>query len=309
MHNPDFSSNPAPRIPWKKLVKQFLRHIGFGEQNEAETMLKSTPNLAIASGNLTDCAKRNFKRITGFQYAILALDYHMWTMIKKYLTKEDMHTQLEELTRIATLNKQKGWIIMPEANSDWPSISWSPLINALETYVKNYDAWNGEQCSNHWCQKVGGAQLILPAHVINEYSYPYRPFYPCPKWSNEEVVLPRTGVTDWRIASGYKLGSDFAWLRAEHRGAGRRRIRRTGIRHKSDGALTRVVYDSAAVSDLLKSRTEQARLLLESEVSMDNMVLNQYGAQQSQGSATKKHENLANEYLSAAFRVKISHLI
>ncbi len=241
----------------QKVVSQFLLHVGFGEQTKAEAMLKSTPNLGTASGNLADCAERQFKKITGFQYAVLALDYHMWTMIKKYLTKEDMHTQLEALTRIAMLNEQKGWIIMPEVNTNWPSISWSPLINALETYIKNYQAWNGEQRSNHWCQQVGGAQLILPAHVINEYSHPSRPFYPCPKWSNEEVALPRTGVADWTVESGNKLGSGFAWLRADW-------DKRSWEWMEWPAGC--ILYDLAAVSELLKSRTEQTRLLLESEL-------------------------------------------
>ena len=148
---------------------------------------------------------------------------------------------------------------MPEANTDWPSISWSPLINALETYVKNYNTWNSQQRSNHWCQQVGGAQLILPAHVINEYSHPSRPFYPCPKWSNEEAALPRTGVTDWRMQTSYKLGSGFAWLRAGY-GA------RDGMGGNDNILYDYAGYDHTAVSELLKSRTEQARLLLESEL-------------------------------------------
>ena len=102
-------------------------------------------------------------------------------------------------------------------------------------------------------------QLILPAHVINEYSHPSRPFYPCPKWSNEEVALPRTGVADWRVASGYKLGGGFAWVRGD-----------MGEREWMDGngniLYDYARYDLAAVSELLKSRTEQARLLLESEL-------------------------------------------
>ncbi len=181
-------------------------------------MLKANPHLAITKGNLTDCSGRLFKDISGLQYALWALDYHMWNMIHTHLKKAGLNdatrAQLEELKLIATLNEQNGWIIIPDCNTNWPLISWSALINALETYVKNYDAWSSEQCGNHWRQQVGGAQLILPAHVINEYSHPSRPFYPCPKWSNEEIVLPRTGVTDWRIASDYKLGSGFAWVRA-----------------------------------------------------------------------------------------------
>lgn len=235
-------------------VAKFLRHVGFGEQNEAEDMLKINKSLATAYGDLTDCADKNFKKITGFQYAVLSLDYHMWTMIKKYLTKEDICNQLKEVIRVAMLHEQKGWTMLSEINieSDWQPISWFPLINALETYVKHYDSWNGEQCSNYWCQQIGYAQLILPAHVISEYSYPSRPFYPSPNW-NEEATLPRIGVADWRVASGCKLGSDFAWLRAE---------RIEGRKACTDVNDLMAQCDFVALSKLLKSRKEQAQLLL-----------------------------------------------
>ena len=271
---------------------KFLHHVGFGEQNEAEAMLKSTPNLAMVLGDLNDCAGRHFKKITGFQYSILALDYHMWTMIKKYLTKEDTCAQLEELTRIATLNEQKGWIIISGANTDWPSISWSPLIDSLTTYVKNYNAWNAEQRNNHWCQQVGGAQLILPAHVINEYSHPSRPFYPCPNWSNEEAALPRTGVADWRGTAVHSrarlLCGNFAWQRGDNL------VERQSGEWETDAYLDSGIYlkmsktrqcqwgenswgrrdtrsmgpayDLSAISELLKARTEQAQMLLKSEL-------------------------------------------
>jgi len=239
----------------------FLNLVGWGDQETAQRMLEADPKLALLKGDLTDCSGRTFKNITAFQYALWALDYHMWTMVKNYLSKEDTRAQLEELNQIAKLDEQQGWSIIT-SQSTWPLISWTVLIKALDDYVKNYDAWDGTQCQNHWRQQVGGAQLILPAHVINEYSHPSRPFYPCPKWSNEEVVLPRTGVTDWRIASGYKLGSGFGWVRADWDA----REREDGDGKYGGWSGVAVRYDLAAVSELLKSRTEQARLLLESEL-------------------------------------------
>lgn len=74
-----------------------------------------------------------------------------------------------------------------------PCSSWATLIAALDKYIQNYD-------DNTWRQQIGGAQLILPAHMINEYSHPTSPFYPCPKWEDSEAALPRTGVSDWREA-------------------------------------------------------------------------------------------------------------
>jgi hypothetical protein len=190
----------------------------------------------------------------------LALDYHMWNMIKKYLDKINLNlarAQIQELEQIATLT-DNGWIIKESASS-WPNISLLSLIQALDTYIKNYDAWSGEQCSAHWRQQVGGAQLILPAHVINEYSHPSRPLYPCPKWNtDDDTVLPRTGVSDWRTGgNGNQLGNNFAWVRgeaAEAAGA-------SGLWAPCglDGVL--MSQDRAAMAELLKSRTKQAQIL------------------------------------------------
>jgi len=197
-------------------ILQFFKRVGYGEQDEAENMLKANSKLALAHGDLTDCSKRTWKEITAFQYAVLALDYHMWTMLLKYLEDTQIRAQLEELSNNAILNED-GWVIKSAWTNKWPAVGWTKLIEALDIYIKNYDPWTAEQCRTHWRQQVGGAQLILPAHVINEYSHPSRPFYPCPKWGNNEASLPRQGVSDWLIAENgkYNLGKDFAWTRAD----------------------------------------------------------------------------------------------
>ena len=218
---------------------KFLKHVGFGEQDEAEAMLLARPNLATLSGDLTDCAGRHFENITGFQYAVWALDYHMWTMIRKHLDIDHARIQITGLNA-------GSWI-----STHGRQISWKPLIEVLDTYVKNYNGWNWETCNNHWCKQVGGAQLILPAHVINEYSHPSRPLYPCPKWNGQgEAILPRTGVADWRTGGyGGELGRTFAWGRGG------------GYAQQSDITVD-WGYDHAACVELLKSRTEQAQALI-----------------------------------------------
>ena len=183
-----------------------------------------------------------------------------------------MSEQVEELKRIAALTEQQGWTVMPGSNTNnWPSISWMPLITALEDYLQNthIDVWRSH---------VGGAQLLLPAHVINEYSHPSRPFYPCPKWGNAEAVLPRTGISNWRTSEKpkSKLGSNFAW------GRGEVGCRQGICEHPRVGGIWggphgKDAYESAepvriwaasdlvAVRELLKTRTDQcARLLLDS---------------------------------------------
>ena len=255
----EFRESPK-RHRQQKVHQLFLNLVGYGEQDEAERMLQAQPNLACQHGDLTDCSGRTFTNITAFQYAVWALDFQMWRMIKQHMEKhnlkESMRAQMEELNDIVSLNEQQGWLIKPGKSINWPSIGWTSLIKALDEYVKNYDAWNGTQCTNHWRQQVGGAQLILPAHVINEYSHPSRPFYPCPQWEDTEASLPRTGVSDWINNSGNKLGKEFAWCRGEWR----ERLRITG---NGDIYYDYARYDLAAVSKLLTSRTAQARVLLE----------------------------------------------
>ena len=182
---------------------RFLKHIGFGEQNEAEEMLRINSNLALIAGDLIDCAGRHFKQITGFQYAIWALDWHMWKMLQQYLSKEAIQQQIHDFEYGAWI-KEHGRMV-----------SWEKLIDALQVYVDNYDKWDYKHCSAHWCQQVGGAQLMLPAHAIQEYSRKDRSFDPCPQFN--EIMLPRH--EDWTVAGWFEqnsgcLGDKFAWGRS-----------------------------------------------------------------------------------------------
>jgi hypothetical protein len=80
---------------------------------------------------------------------------------------------------------------------------FSPLLNAYQTYEQNYSAWykanNWEAMEIHWCKQVGGAQLLLPAHAINEYCRPDRAFYPVPNFNQEG--LPRVREVNGRTGS------------------------------------------------------------------------------------------------------------
>ncbi len=242
-------------------LEKFFKHVGYGEQDEAEEILKKDQQLVVMFGDLKDCSLRTWKNITAFQYSLLALDYHMWMMIKKYLDMEQMILQVEGLINKATLQikDNNGWVINSDNNIDWPPIGLLPLIEALDTYVKNYDYWDYERCRAHWCRQVGKAQLTLPAHIINEYSNPSRSFYPCPTWDDVcEPILSRTGVYDWRASGeGNNLGVNFAWIRSEGP------IGRAAIGGgKGSVYIDAVKNDLTACTELLKSRTKQAENLI-----------------------------------------------
>ncbi|MCE3238488.1 MAG: hypothetical protein K0R24_1469, partial [Gammaproteobacteria bacterium] len=171
-------------------VSAFLRLVAEGEQDKAEAMLKANPHLGVATGSVTDLSKRTFQNITALQYALWALDWNMWLMLLKYIPREEAQLQAMALDENGTEHGKH--------------FDFSPLLNAYQTYEQNYSAWykanNWEAMEIHWCKQVGGAQLLLPAHAINEYCRPDRAFYPVPNFNQEG--LPRV-----REVNG-KAGSD-----------------------------------------------------------------------------------------------------
>ncbi len=210
-------------------VQQFLNHIALGLQDQAEVMLQENPTLVLARGDMNDLSRRNFestkkvvkevkkgfffdklterterqdvdpeiarlgnrgsrvfKGITAFQYALWALDAHMWTMLLKYLKQYPGATQ-EQMLAVESAN----WI----AHGEHAGPHIQRLIQAMHTHIKNLEPWSADQSRNHWIYQVGGAQLLLPMHVINEYCHPERSFAPelgkTPDF-NLDVALPRT---------------------------------------------------------------------------------------------------------------------
>lgn len=232
-----------------------------GEQDKAKAMLDVNKNFALVPADVIDLSKQEFKGITGFQYAVWALDWHMWKMIRSYLTTEEAKLQCEEMDTGAWVNKHGI-----HAN-------WDNLIIALKIYIDNYDSWTGEQCKIHWIQQVGGAQVLLPAHVVNEYCHPARSFEPCPNYTTADP-LPRArrvevydngSVKDggeWFICSlfGQELGKTFAFYR--------------GARPSADGAVRGIatwcmrigklvsMLDHAGIAALYSARTRQRNDLI-----------------------------------------------
>jgi len=200
--------NPAARaVPHVNVrdLKEFLRRVVEGEQDKAEAMLKSNPVLALVPGDVTDLSKRTFTNITGFQYAVWALDWHMWTMIKKYLPIEKARLQAQEF-ETGVWVKHHGIYV-----------NLNILIQAYQTTINLYNASKWDEGNTAWAKQIGGAQLLLPAHFVNEYCHPKRPFYPTPNFKSA-LSLPRSRTIEegeWFTAmyNGGHLGDKFAIYR------------------------------------------------------------------------------------------------
>jgi hypothetical protein len=195
-------------------LQTFLKLVAEGEQDKAEAMLKANPALALVPGEVIDLSKRKFTNITAFQYAVWALDWHMWTMIRKYLPDDEAKKQAEGF-------ETGPWIREHGVTAQY---LLEKLTNALQTAIDLYDKATDAtffkdkklaEANTAWVQQVGGSQLLLPAHVINEYCHPTRSFKPCPNF-RDTPVLPRTRTIDgseWFTAvfNNGKLGKKFAW--------------------------------------------------------------------------------------------------
>jgi hypothetical protein len=227
----------------QKAVEQLLLHVARGEQKEAKALAKKQPELLCHKGTVTDYSNRRFENITAFQYALWALDWHMWSMLLSYLPKEEASAQLHEL-------ESKG-------TRHGVHYDFTPLTQALKTYIDNYHAWSVEQCKAHWCKVVGGAQTQVPAHVANEYCREDRSFDPTPKFT--EKSLPRVLMHDegaWypvaRCGSYGVLGVDFGIVRGHYGGL----LQACGYAGgRCDTGRARM--DFSALAELCKTRTAQ----------------------------------------------------
>ena len=96
-----------------------------GEQDKAEALIQKDKNLLLHTGTIKDLSGREFKQMTAFQYALWAMDWHMWTMIQKYLPQEAQAQQLQELETKGTAHGKH--------------FSLQGLTGALQTYVDKFE--------------------------------------------------------------------------------------------------------------------------------------------------------------------------
>lgn len=146
-------------------LEKLLQYVAYGQQKQAEELIKTNPTLLLEKGTVIDYSKREFKGITAFQYALWALDRHMWEMIRQYLPEEQQAIQLTELKTHATKHGTH--------------FDFGPLQTALKNYVeytrehyhdlnKANHTWQFTKAKELWL-KIGQAQRDVPAHLAQQY--------------------------------------------------------------------------------------------------------------------------------------------
>ncbi len=189
---PSVSKIPGVSIEWGGILV-LLHLVAQGEQVRAEILIKSNPLLLLQRGDVTDLSKRKFKNITALQYAVWALDWHMWTMILKYLPLKEAKAQAEQLS-IGDWVKDHG-----------EKVSWQPLIDALKQYNKEV-VYKRKYISIF--EYINEPQFLLPVHVVNQYCRTDQSFDPIPSFMDSHLPRTRqTNVGEWfKVISRYNYG-------------------------------------------------------------------------------------------------------
>ncbi len=215
-------------------VRKLLHYVARGDHNAVEAMLKKDMSLIFKRGVVTDCSGREFENISAFEYALWALDKHMWAAMIACIPQNEegrkvfaqLIAQYNKVNTDGVTYKLNGKTIT-EQHFDFNNT----IIKELQTQVDSLNApgvkhWDA--IDKQWREGVGSAQNLFPMHVVYEYCSD-EPFYPVPKFTSQPKSSKQffNWTTDkdenwFSVAS--KLSVDFAIYKGGHCGRGRARL-------------------------------------------------------------------------------------
>ncbi|WP_258956611.1 F-box protein [Legionella sainthelensi] len=211
-------------------VYQLLHYAVRSQYSEVKKLLKKDINLMLKRERVVDLSGREFQSISGFEYALWALDKHMWTMMLECMPKDEegkkvLAELLFQYDKVCTegVTYSLDGKTITENHFDFQGTIIKELqiqYDSLHSPQLDWDAINQQ-----WIKGVGGAQRKLPMHVVYEYCSTDFLFNPPPKFtfrpqSSMKLYNHRTSkYEDW-FSIDSKLGIDFTAHKGEnHYGA------------------------------------------------------------------------------------------
>ena len=251
-------------------VRKLLHYVARGDHKAVEAMLKKDMSLIFKRGVVTDCFGREFENTSGFEYALWALDKHMWAAMIACIPQNEegrkvfaqLIAQYNKVNTDGVTYKLNGQTIT-EKHFDFNNT----IIKELQTQVDSINApgtKNWDAIDKQWREGVGGAQNLFPMHVVYEYCSD-EPFYPVPKFtsqpkSSKQFYNWATEKDENWFNAGSKLSVDFAIYKGLAPGACARRGHAAW-------------FDLDAMTALCKVRTNDfidLKSQLEDQMTLDN---------------------------------------
>lgn len=171
-------------------VRKLLHYLTRGEHHAVKAMLKKDISLMYKRGVVMDCSGRKFENVSPFEYALWALDKHMWAAMIACIPQNEasrkvfarLIVQYNKVNTDGVTYKLNGKTIT-EQHFDFKNT----IIKELQTHVDSLNTpgvKNEEAIDKQWREGVGGAQKLLPMHVVIEYCSEER-FYPLPTFTSQ----------------------------------------------------------------------------------------------------------------------------
>ena len=286
-------------------AKHFLQLVAYGQQHEAESLLKKDAALAqqfLTARDIpfTDYPGRTFT-CSAYEYAWWAKDSHMRFMLERYMNEDTKHELLKRVQHIeepigtGTLFKEPRGLVYIQKGKEYRSTHFdlTPLKKALKTYIEAYEQSPKDtdadwQALNEAWIKVGLPQREVPAHIAQEYSHPNRSFdnavkNPALLDASNPANLERqlkfynwntSSYDDWFTPQGAAedsgLGSSFAILR---------RTACVGIGRGGRVRISLGAIDLSAIEAIDEARTKDLKRSLERlAVSSNSQAPNPHGS-------------------------------
>lgn len=200
--------------------QQLLHNVPRGKHELIAAILKKNSHSILKRGNIRDCSGREFCNITAFEYAVWALDKHMWSLIISSIPENNESIGLlEALIAQYTQLKQSGVTYRLDGKiiTETHFSLNNTIIKAIKTYIEalktqNCGTLSCDVFNKLWVEGIGGNQKLLPVHVVHEYCSNVF-FVPQPDFIDKPSALTQffnaiTGKNESWFSS--KLGTDIA---------------------------------------------------------------------------------------------------
>ncbi|QEY52005.1 F-box protein [Legionella longbeachae] len=264
-------------------VRKLLHHVVRGKHDAVQLILIDDISLMLKRGKVTDCSGREFENISSFEYALWAMDKHMWAKMMSYIPQNEegrkvfaqLIAQYNKVNTDGVTYRLNGKTIT-EQHFDFENT----LIKELQTQVDSIHAPgvnNWDAIDKQWREGVGGAQKRLPMHIVDEYCS-NDPFYPVPKFTSQPISSKQfydwttNKSEDW-FSVDSKLGSKFAIYKAVAYGLGAACVYALGGGEYPAECFAAATFDLDAMKALYEVRTQDLinlKLQLKEQAGLEN---------------------------------------